>query len=456
MKKVFIQTYGCQMNEYDSEQMRQILFREGFESCDRPEDAQLLLINSCSVREKSEVKALSFLGRMAQIKEKDPHKVIGFGGCVGQTEGEKLLKRHRFLDFAFGTNNYRDLPKFLEAFQDRFESEDEMEPLIPQSRPEAKTQAFITITNGCDKFCSYCIVPFTRGRELSRGPEEILHEAKLLVQQGVSEIMLLGQNVNSYWGKDKTGKHTSLHELLVLFQEASTEGLEGLRRLRYTTSHPRDFDEELARDFRDLPILCEYLHLPFQSGSDQILRKMRRFYSIESYLRKMEMVKSYCPDIALSADVIVGFPGETRQDFEATLRVLEEVEFDNVYSFKYSVRPYTRSEKWEDDVPAEEKSARIQELQRLQRKISEKKYSEDVGRVVELLLEGASRGNPEFWTGRTRKNRVVHIPTESWFKKGLFVNAKVHYAAHSWMKGDLISWEDSQASKAQSFAKIGA
>lgn len=427
------------MNEYDSEQMRQILRGEGFEACSRPEEADLLLINSCSVREKSEVKALSFLGRLAQLKNRHPNKVIGFGGCVGQTEGEKLLKRHSFLDFAFGTNNYRDLPQMLKPFESRLESsEDETEVLLPSSRPESQSQAFITITNGCDKFCSYCIVPFTRGRELSRSPEEILDEAQKLVERGVVEIMLLGQNVNSYWGKDKSGKFNSLHELLVRFQEESEGRLKGLKRLRYTTSHPRDFDEDLARDFRDLPLLCEYLHLPFQAGSDTVLRKMRRFYSIDTYLKKMEMVKKYRPDIALSSDVIVGFPGETREDFEGTLRVLREVEFDNVYAFKYSVRPYTRSEKWEDDVPAEEKSDRIQELLVLQREISARKYKEDLGQTVELLLEGPSRSDPTTWTGRTRKNRVAHLPTEAHFEKGQFVDATVTYTAYSWMKAERV------------------
>jgi tRNA-2-methylthio-N6-dimethylallyladenosine synthase len=440
MKKVFIQTYGCQMNEYDSEQMRQILSLQGFEACSSAEEAQLLLINSCSVREKSEVKALSFLGRLAQLKRKHPEKVIGFGGCVGQTEGEKLLKRHPFLDFAFGTNNYRELPKMLEPFEERMEKavDDETEVLLPASRPDSKSQAFITITNGCDKFCSYCIVPFTRGRELSRSPEDILKEASQLVQQGIVEIMLLGQNVNSYWGKDQNGKFTSLHELLVRFQEESDRSLKGLKRLRYTTSHPRDFDEDLAKDFRDLDILCEYLHLPFQAGSDAVLRRMRRFYSIDTYLKKMEMVKKYCPDIALSTDVIVGFPGETREDFEGTLRVLREVEFDNSYSFKYSPRPYTRSEKWEDDISAEEKSERIQELIALQREISAKKYQEDLGKDVELLLEGPSRSNPDCWTGRSRKNRVAHLPTEAHFQKGQLVQARITYTAYSWMKAERV------------------
>lgn len=434
MRRVYIQTYGCQMNEYDSDQMYRLLEVRGFQKSKDAESADLLLINSCSVREKSETKALSFLGRLAQLKKKDPRKVIGFGGCVGQTEGPKLLKRHSFLDFAFGTNDYREIPKMIEKFwQDEVES-DEFDNLVSKSRPEFQSQAFLTITNGCDKFCSYCIVPFTRGREFSRTPEEILSEASDLVRAGVKEIMLLGQNVNSYWGKDHAGKPTSLHELLVMFQKESETGrLQGLKRLRYTTSHPRDFDEELAKDFRDLSILCEYLHLPFQAGSDQVLKKMRRFYSIESYLKKMEMVKKYSPGIALSTDVIVGFPGETREDFESTLRVIKEVEFDNVYSFKYSIRPYTRSAQWEDDVSPEEKSDRIQELQALQKEISRKKYAEDVNQVREIMLEGVSKSNPDFWTGRTRTNRVVHVPAQAHYQVGDLIEAEITDSTHSWL-----------------------
>jgi len=434
MRRVFIQTYGCQMNEYDTEQMYQVLATKGFERTKNPIDAQLLLINSCSVREKSEVKALSFLGRIAQLKKNDPQKIIGFGGCVGQTEGPRLVKRYPFLDFAFGTNNYRELPQMIEEFESRLDPEDETETLLPFSRPESKSQAFITITNGCDKFCSYCIVPFTRGREVSRSPEEILREASSLTQRGVKEIMLLGQNVNSYWGKDKNGKFNSLHDLLVAFQNASEKELRGLVRLRYTTSHPRDFDEELAKDFQELPLLCEYLHLPFQAGSNEVLRRMRRFYTIDTYLKKIEAVKKYCPDIALSTDVIVGFPGETKEDFQKTLGVLRQVEFDNVYSFKYSIRPYTRSEKMTDDVSPEEKSERIQELQAMQKAISRKKYAEDIGKEVEIMLEGPSKSKPELWTGRTRKNRLVHLNKKEDFENGNLMFARVAEASHCWLR----------------------
>lgn len=435
MKKVYIQTYGCQMNEYDSTQMLQILSREGFEKTDSPFDANLVLINSCSVREKAENKALSFMGKIAQLKKNDPKKVIGFGGCVGQTEGPRMVRKYPFLDFAFGTNNYHDLPKFLEKFESRLPKSDETEVLLPASRPDSNSQAFITITNGCDKFCSYCIVPFTRGRELSRTPEEILDEAQKLTESGVKEIMLLGQNVNSYWGKDKSGNFTSLFELLVMFQEESEKRLKGLSRLRYTTSHPRDFDEELARAFKELPILCEYLHLPFQAGSDAVLRKMRRFYKIETYLEKMNLVKSYRPDIALSTDVIVGFPGETDEDFQKTMDVIRQVEFDNAYSFKYSVRPYTRSAKWEDDIPEEVKTERLKELQKLQKEISYKRYNQDIGKTVELMLEKPSKSQPDFWTGRARNNRVCHIPAQDDFKNGQILNVLVEEATHCWQKG---------------------
>lgn len=434
MRRVFIQTYGCQMNEYDSEQMLQILSSKGFQKTHTPESADLILINSCSVRDKSETKALSSLGRFALLKKEDPKKVIGFGGCVGQTEGPKLVKRYPFLDFAFGTNNYRELPKMLEPFEDQWGEVDEREVLLPSSRPEAKSQAFITITNGCDKFCSYCIVPFTRGREVSRSPEEILLEAQGLTQKGIREIMLLGQNVNSYWGKNAQGAFSSLYDLLQLFQNEADGKLKGLKRLRYTTSHPRDFNEDLARAFKEFPLLCEYLHLPFQSGSDSVLRKMRRFYTADTYLKKLELVRKYRPDIALSTDIIVGFPGETRQDFDATMKIVKEVQFDNIYAFKYSIRPYTRSADWHDDVSPEEKTERIEELISTQRKMSELKYAEDLHQTVEVLLEGPSRSNELYWTGRTRKNRVVHIPADPTFKVGQFYEVKIIEAHNSWLK----------------------
>lgn len=427
------------MNEYDSEQMLQILSSKGFQKTQTPDDADLILINSCSVRDKSETKALSSLGRLAALKKENPNKVIGFGGCVGQTEGPKLVKRYPFLDFAFGTNNYRDLPEMIEPYESQWSDADQTEILLPASRPEANCQAFLTITNGCDKFCSYCIVPFTRGRELSRSPSSIVQEAESLTNKGIKEIMLLGQNVNSYWGKDDKGSFHSLYDLLKIFQRESEGGrLTGLRRLRYTTSHPRDFNEDLARAFQELPILCEYLHLPFQSGSDSVLRKMRRFYTADTYLKKMELVKKYRPDIALSTDVIVGFPGETRADFDLTMKILKEVEFDNVYAFKYSERPYTRSAQWTDDVPPEEKTERIEELLIFQKKMSFRKYQEDLNQTVEVMLEGISKSNLDFWTGRTRKNRVVHIAKDPTFAMGQILNVKITETHTSWMVGKVI------------------
>jgi tRNA-2-methylthio-N6-dimethylallyladenosine synthase len=446
-RKVFIQTYGCQMNEYDSTQMLQVLESKGFEPTSTMTQADLILINSCAVREKSETKAVSFLGRLAELKKIKPQTVIGFGGCVGQTEGPRLTERFHFLDFAFGTNNYRDLPEMLEPFEKRLPPVDSYDLPLTPDRPEAKSQAFITITNGCDKFCSYCIVPFTRGREVSRSPEEILREAQGLVARGVKEIMLLGQNVNSYWGKNNQGAFVGLYELLKLFQDESEKSLRGLKRLRYTTSHPRDFDENLARAFVELPILCEFLHLPFQSGSDSVLKRMRRFYTADTFLKKMELVRRYRPDIALSTDVIVGFPGETREDFDATMRVIKEVEFDNIYSFKYSERPYTRSADWQDDVPEKEKSERIQELQAVHKAISLKKYREDLGQNVEVLIEGRSKSNLDFWTGRTRKNRVVHIPYDDRIQMHEFYQVNIVEASISWQRGEIIPPADWAASQ---------
>ena len=426
------------MNEYDSEQMIQVLSSKGFERTERMEDAELILINSCAVREKSENKALSFLGKLSAIKSLKPSTVIGFGGCVGQTEGGKLLGRFKFLDFAFGTNNYRDLPQLIEPFEKNWENLEDFDVLLPPSRPESKSQAFLTITNGCDKFCSYCIVPFTRGREVSRTPEELLDEAAVLVQRGAKEIMLLGQNVNSYWGKSKSGAFCSLYDLLRIFQKEADSGvLKGLVRLRYTTSHPRDFDENLARAFSELPILCEHLHLPFQAGSDSVLKRMRRFYTADTFLKKMELVRRYRPDISLSTDIIVGFPGETAEDFQQTMRVVKEVEFDNVYAFKYSERNYTRSAKMEDDVSSAEKTERITELLNVQREISARKYREDIGQTVEVMLEGASRWNQNLWTGRSRKNRLVHLTPQAGFHEGQILFAKVTEATHSWQLGDI-------------------
>jgi len=410
-KKLYIQTYGCQMNQYDSERIAQVMSRAGYALTDRVDAADLILLNSCSVRDKAEQKVYSALGAWKEFKDCREGVIMGVGGCVAQQEGKNLLKRVPHLDLVFGTHNIHKLPQMIEQVQASrarpveisfYRDPSYMEDADPRTQVNG-VKAFVTIMQGCNKVCSFCIVPHVRGREVSRPSANIIAEIESLVAQGVIEVLLLGQNVNSY-GKLTPGE-LSFAELL-----GRVDSIKGLRRIRFTTSHPQDLSPELTEAFATLDHLCEHLHLPVQSGSDIVLGRMRRGYTRQEYLARIQRLRERCPEVALSTDIIVGFPGETDAEFDCTLELLEQVEYDEIFSFVYSPRPQTVSAKiYQDDIPEDVKKDRLTRVQKLQREISLKKNRQRIGELDEILVEGPSRLKNGQIMGRTRNNRIVNL-----------------------------------------------
>jgi tRNA-2-methylthio-N6-dimethylallyladenosine synthase len=420
-RRVHIITYGCQMNAFDSRRIAQVLRGRGYVETPDPAMADLVLINTCSVRDRPEKKVLGTLSRLLPLKEAHPGVAFGVCGCVAQQHGRDLLKRVPYLDLVFGTDNVADLPALLDrvaagervAFTEVMPRTDyafvDVDPAI-----ERGPCAFLTIMKGCDRFCAYCIVPSVRGREVSKTPERVVAEVRALVDAGVREVTLLGQNVNSYGkGLDEPADFVSLLERVA--------AVPGLARLRFVTSHPADADDRMLDAFGRLPVLAEALHLPLQSGSDRILAAMRRGYTLDAYLAKVARVRAACPDIALSTDMIVGFPGETDADFQASMDALEAARFDAMFSFKYSPRPGTTAARLADDVPEPVKVARLAALQALQDRIGAERMTRFQDRVEEVLVEGPSRdqasversgriaaGMVEYF-GRTRTGMVVNF-----------------------------------------------
>lgn len=410
-KRLFLTTFGCQMNEKDSERIAGLLKGLDYKLTDRPEKADLILINTCSIREKAEYKLYSTLGRYKRLKQKRG-TIIGVGGCVAQQEGERLLQRIPYLDLVFGTHNIHRLPEMIKEIEEkktrvcRTEFYNKLEPdesFTYTIDEESRVKAYVSIMRGCDNFCSYCIVPYVRGRELSRRSEAILREIRDLAEKGVKEVTLLGQNVNSY-GKNLRDE-ISFPELIRRIGE-----IDGIERIRFTTSHPKDLSEELIYTFAEVEKLCNHIHLPVQSGSNRILKLMKRRYTREEYLRKVERLREVVPDIAITTDCIVGFPTEREEDFEETLSLLREVEFDSLFSFKFSPRPMTEAARMDGQIPEDVKLRRLKILQDLQKAITIKKNKALEGRVVKVLVEGESKRNPAEITGRTTCNRIVNLP----------------------------------------------
>lgn len=415
-RKLYIKTFGCQMNERDSEVIAQLLAQEGFATTSVQEEADLILVNTCSIREKAEQKAFSLIGSLREEKKKNPSLVVGVIGCVAQQEGEHLRSRMPHVDLIVGTQQIYRLPAMLDRLLSgmtqkeiatNMESSFSIPPfqkLLVNNEKTAITpgfKQFVTIMQGCNNFCSYCVVPTTRGREISRSVRDILEEVELLVEQGVREITLLGQNVNSYGATNTVDpRPVSFPQLL-----RKVSAVQGLQRLRFTTSHPKDLSEELMQCFAELENLCPHFHLPVQSGSDKILQRMNRKYTVESYLQKVAKLRQYRPDIALATDVIVGFPGETDVDFAATMRLLQEVRFHGSFSFKYSDRPHTRSTSFTDKIPEEIKSKRLATFQKEQNKISLQRNREYLEKTVEIMIESILDGEIK---GRTATNHMVH------------------------------------------------
>ena len=408
--KLFIKTMGCQMNVYDSDKMADILREShGFELTSNEKDADLLLVNTCSIREKAQEKVFSQLGRWKSLKKENPNLAIGVGGCVASQEGERILDRAPYVDMVFGPQTLHRLPKmYSDAVQSDRSSIDISFPKIekfsklPKAR-DVKASAFVSIMEGCSKICSFCVVPTTRGYEVSRPPEQIIDEIKDLASKGVREINLLGQNVNAYLAKNKKEIKVKLADLLKLVCD-----IDGIDRIRYTTSHPLQFTDDLIAAYEDKK-LANYLHLPVQSGSNRILKLMRRKYKVDRYLDRIEKLRLIRPDISISSDFIVGFPGETQEDFDATLNLVDKVGFDQSFSFIYSPRPNTKASEMDDDVDHETK---LKRLQQLQSKITEnaKKISEEmVGSSQTVLVEKKSKKDENQLSGRTENNRWVNF-----------------------------------------------
>ena len=417
-KKLFIKTYGCQMNVYDTERMTDALEPLGYELAGSIEGADLVILNTCHIREKAAEKVYSELGRIKQIKqtrEQDGKRtIIGVAGCVAQAEGEEMIRRAPVVDLVFGPQTYHRLPDMIERIEanrdalvvTEFPAEDKFTHLGQPSSARLVARgatAFVTVQEGCDKFCTFCVVPYTRGAEFSRPVERIESEVRQLVEAGVREITLLGQNVNAYHGEGRDGAPRSLGRLIDAVSE-----IEGLERVRYTTSHPRDMDDELIAVHRDNPKLMPYLHLPVQSGSDRILEAMNRKHSAAEYHRVVERIRRARPDIALSSDFIVGFPGETDADFEATMALVREVDYAQAYSFKYSPRPGTPAADRDDQVAEEVKAERLRSLQDLLNQQQAAFNRACVGRRMDVLFDRSGR-KPGQLVGRSPFLQAVHV-----------------------------------------------
>ena len=407
MKRVFLETYGCQMNVADSETMAGVLERAGIELTERPEDADAVLLNTCAIREHAEQRVLGRLGEFARLKATRPNLVVGVAGCMAQHLRKRLLDQNaRVLDLVVGPDGYRRLPELLaraagepvaEVRLDRDETYGDLEP-----KREPGVRAWITVQRGCDKFCTYCVVPYTRGRERSLPLGELVQQVESAVAQGFREIVFLGQTVNSY--------HDGTHDFADLLRAA--DAVPGLVRIRYTSPHPSDMSERVIDAMAECPKVMPQVHLPLQSGSDRILEAMQRTYSFPEFLEVVARLRARIPGLALSTDVIVGFPGETEDDFAATVHALESIRFDSAFLFKYSARPDTRAWKWEETVSEEEKGARLTRLIDLQHGISGEIHDGWVGREVEVLVESAARRNPDQLYGKTREFKAVVFPND--------------------------------------------
>lgn len=435
MKSFHIITFGCQMNEHDSERMTGILQDRAYSVASGPEDADVIILNTCSIREKAEQKFYSELGRLRKFKEDNPKLTIAVAGCIAQQEGSKILSRAPYVDMIFGPSDISRLTDILDRSAGRSAPVIDIKgdpdyhfKLIPASRND-RLKAWVSIMYGCDNFCTYCVVPYLRGRERSRLPGDIITEVKDLVQRGFKEVTLLGQNVNSY-GKGVEEK-VDFPGLLMMLNDIS-----GLERIRFVTSHPRDLSEGLVNALRDLSKVCESLHLPVQSGSDLILAAMNRRYTRKDYLDRVEMLRKAVPGITLTSDIIVGFPGETDQDFDRTLRLLDQVQYDGIFAFKYSKRPGTTALDLSGHIPEKVKEERLSRVLEFQQKITIKKSHAYIGTIQEILMDGHSRKGGTL-TGRTRGNKVVNVEgTLSLL--GTLARVKIASASVNALSGDII------------------
>ncbi len=442
-KKLFIQTHGCQMNEYDSARMRDLLgSSHKMVTTDDPEDADVLLVNTCSIREKAQEKLFHQLGRWKHLKDKKPELVIGVGGCVASQEGDAIAKRAPYVDLIFGPQTLHRLPEMLnEQKQDNGAvvvdiSFPEIEKFDRLPEPEADgCSAFVSVMEGCSKYCTFCVVPYTRGEEVSRPVADVLEEIQHLAKQDVREINLLGQNVNAYRGFSETGE-VDLAELIALVAE-----IDGIDRIRYTTSHPVEFTESLIQAYANTPELVSHIHLPVQSGSDRILSAMKRGHTVLEYKSKLRKLKSIRPDICFSSDFIVGFPGETEEDFAATMKLIEEMEFDLSFSFIYSPRPGTPAADLPDETPESIKKQRLSILQTRITQQAQNIARRMVGNTERTLVTGYSKKDPGQLSGRTENNRVVNFRCDQTELIGKFADILIEEALPNSLRGTLLGSE---------------
>lgn len=445
-KKLHIKTWGCQMNEYDSSKMADLLAStHGYQLTEIPEEADLLLLNTCSIREKAQEKVFSLLGHWKLLKEKNPNLIIGVGGCVASQEGEHLRQRAPCVDVIFGPQTLHRLPEMINHVQgshspvvDISFPEIEKFDRLPEPRAEGPT-AFVSIMEGCNKYCTFCVVPYTRGEEISRPSDDILFEIAQLASQGVREVNLLGQNVNAYRGATYDGDICSFAELLRL-----VAAIDGIDRIRFTTSHPIEFTDDIIDVYRDTPELVSFLHLPVQSGSDRILTMMKRAHTALEYKSIIRKLRQARPDIQISSDFIIGFPGETQQDFEQTIKLVADIHFDTSYSFIYSPRPGTPAADLPDDVSEEEKKQRLHILQQRITQQAMEISREMVGSVQRILVEGTSRKSAVELAGRTENNRVVNFEGTPEMI-GKFVDVETVDVYASSLRGILQRTEDQMA-----------
>ena len=432
-KKLFIKTYGCQMNVYDSERMATAMAASGYKETDTPEGADLVILNTCHIREKAAEKVYSELGRMKPLKAAKPDMKIAVAGCVAQAEGAEIQARAPLVDLVVGPQAYHRLPAMAdgraEAVDTDMPEELKFDHLPKGPKTKRAPTAFLTVQEGCDKFCAFCVVPYTRGSEVSRPVDRVLAEARDLVERGVVEITLLGQNVNAYHGEGPHGS-TSLAGLI-----RHLAGVDGLERIRYTTSHPNDMDDELIAVHAEEPKCMPYLHLPVQAGSDKVLKAMNRKHTAESYIRLIERIRSARPDIALSGDFITGFPGETEQDFQDTLALVREVRYAQAYSFKYSPRPGTPAATSEQ-VPEDQKADRLARLQVLLTEQQTAFQEAQIGKILPVLIEKPGR-NPGQMVGRSPYLQAVHLDAEQ-ASSGKILQARITAAAPNSLAAEAI------------------
>ena len=439
-KKLFIKTHGCQMNEYDSNRMADALREShGLEVTDSPDDADVILLNTCSIREKAQEKVFSELGRLRPLKEKNPELVIGVGGCVASQEGEAIQKRAPYVDMVFGPQTLHRLPTMVDAAKKSEKVVDISFPEIEKfdNLPEPKVEgasAFVSVMEGCSKYCTFCVVPYTRGEEVSRPVDDVIAEIAHLASEGVKEVNLLGQNVNAYRGENHLGEIVDFAELLGLVNLVP-----GVERIRYTTSHPVEFSDALIEAYRDIPALVDHLHLPVQSGSDRILMAMKRGHTAIEYKSKIRALRKIRPNISLSSDFIIGFPGETEQDFLATMKLIEEIGFDTSFSFIYSARPGTPASDLQDDTPEDVKKKRLHLLQSRINQQAMEISRRMVGTTQRILVTGVSKKDPGQLAGRTENNRVVNVTCLDHDQTGEFATVDIVDALPKSLRGVLVS-----------------